>query len=374
MRPVALLYCQHSLGLGHFVRSLTLADALADAFDLIFINGGPVPRGIVLPENIQFEHLPPLRMKEDGTLTGDGDVDAIFDVRRTRMLALAAAHNPALLIVELYPFGRKKFAVELDPLIQAVRQNGGKVVCSVRDILVNERVDQARHDDRAAQCLNAAFNAVLVHSDDKIARLDESFKPATPLSIPVHHTGFVAKAASPRPYDADGPTLVTAGGGIVGHMLYHAAIEAQPALWNERHWPMTLVTGPFFPEGDWHALNEAAQGVPGLTLVRALPSMTLLLQSAGRVISQCGYNSALEIVQNQRPVLFIPFARGQESEQTMRAGQLKALGLADYAAEAGLDGHSLARRILALKPPATSAALNFEGARRSAEILKDLIA
>jgi predicted glycosyltransferase len=374
VKPIALLYCQHSLGLGHFVRSLTLAEALADNFDLIFINGGPVPRDIVLPTNIRFEHLPPLRMKEDGTLTGDGDVDAILRARRDQMLALAHSHHPALLIVELYPFGRKKFAAELDPLIQAVRHKGCKVACSVRDILVNERVDQARHDDRAALRLNSAFDAVLVHADDKIAHLYDSFKPATPLNIPVYHTGFVAKTAKAFTYDAEGPTLVTAGGGIVGQILYRAAINAQAALWKERRWSMTLIAGPFYPKDDWHGLCAAARDVPGLAIKRAMPSMTSLLHEAGRIVSQCGYNSALEIVQNHRPVLFVPFARGHESEQTMRAQQLSALGLADYVGEAGLDGPVLAHHILALQPPAANVTLNFDGAKCSAHLLKELIA
>ncbi len=373
MKPIAFLYCQHSLGLGHFVRSLTLAGSLAESFELVFINGGPIPCDIELPPNVRFEHLPPLRMNEDGSLSGEGDAEAILDIRRQRMLALADESRPALLIVELYPFGRKKFAVELDPLIDKVRQGGGKIACSVRDILVNARVDQARHDERAALTLNRSFDAVLVHADDQIAKLSDSFKPATPLAIPVHHTGFVAKAAKHVAYDVDGPTVVTAGGGIVGHLLYRAAIEAQPMLFAQRGWPMTLVVGPFFPEEDWLTLSGAAQGVPGLTLVRRLPSMTPLFHSAGRIVSQCGYNSALEIVQNHRPVLFVPFARGQESEQSMRARQLKGLGLAEWVAEAGLDGEVLANHLFALKEPKRGGTLNFDGAARSAVTLAELV-
>jgi predicted glycosyltransferase len=374
MKPVALLYCQHSLGLGHFIRALTLARALVPAFQVIFINGGPIPREIALPKTIRFLHLPPLRMNADGHLVGDGDVDAILTQRRDQLLSLASTANPALLIVELYPFGRKKFAVELDPLIEKVRRSGGKIACSVRDILVNERIDQARHDDRAAQRLNRGFDTILVHADDQIFRLWDTFKPATAIAVPVHHTGFVTKPCRASPYDPDGPTLVTAGGGIVGHALYQTAVQAQRALWAERSWPMTIVAGPFFPEPDWRALNTAADGVPGLSLVRATPAMAPLLRSAGRIVSQCGYNGALEIIQNHRPVLFVPFARGQESEQTTRALQLQTLGLADHLAEAALDAETLTRRIVALAPPRAGGSLNFDGAAQSAMLLKELVA
>jgi predicted glycosyltransferase len=374
MKPRALLYCQHSLGLGHFVRSLTLAQALASEFDLVFINGGPIPQAIACPAGIRFEHLPPLRMEEDGSLSGDGEVGAIFATRLQRMLKLADTHDPRLLIVELYPFGRKKFAQELDPLIARVRGRGGKIVCSVRDILVNQRPDQVRHDDRAARCLNAAFDAVLVHADENLTALAESFKPSIALAVPIHHTGFVTRGESAAHADRDGHTLVTAGGGIVGQPVYHAALAAQPILWREKQWPMTLVAGPMFPEPDWTALREMARDVPGLTLLHSVPQMAPLLRSAGRVLSQCGYNSALEIVLNELPALFVPFARNQESEQTMRAQRLRELGLADWMHASELSGRSLAERLLQLRAPRTAQRLAFNGAARSAAILKELAA
>ncbi len=70
MKPRLLFYCQHSLGLGHFVRSLALVEALATRFDVVFFNGGPVPMAMDLPSAVRFVHLPPLRMEEDGGLSG----------------------------------------------------------------------------------------------------------------------------------------------------------------------------------------------------------------------------------------------------------------------------------------------------------------
>ena len=374
MKSMAMLYCQHSLGMGHLVRSLTLAEALRDRFELAFLNGGPVPANLPLPPGIRFEHLAPLRMDETGQLIGDGAVDEILARRRDRMLALARELRPRLLVVELYPFGRKKFASELDPLIAAVREGGGKVVSSVRDILVGERVDQARHDERAVQCLNRAFDAVLVHADASLTKLSDTFRPATAPTIPIFHTGFVARRTEASPCNPDGPTLVTAGGGIVGQALYHAAIEAQRTWWNRRRWPMVVVAGPMFPQADWAALGAAASGVAGLGLLCSAPSLVPLLREAGRVVSQCGYNSALEIARSGRPALFVPFARGQESEQTARARQLSGLGLCDWLAEDGLSGKALARRLLDLAPPQAVRPLDFDGAARSAELLGKLAA
>jgi predicted glycosyltransferase len=98
------------------------------------------------------------------------------------------------------------------------------------------------------------------------------------------------------------------------------------------------------------------------------------LATAGRVVSQCGYNSALEIAQSAVPALYVPFARGQESEQTMRAERFKTLGLCDWLAEDGLDGPALAGRLFALSPGGSRQHLDMNGAANSAQMLRDLAA
>jgi len=42
-RPRLLFYCQHSLGMGHLIRSFSIADGLAKHFEVVFLNGGPLP-------------------------------------------------------------------------------------------------------------------------------------------------------------------------------------------------------------------------------------------------------------------------------------------------------------------------------------------
>lgn len=374
MRPRLILYCQHSLGLGHFMRSLSLAEALAEHFTVTFFNGGPAPSGIDLPGGIEFVHLPPLRLQDDGSITGEEDAATLLMKRRDQMLAKVAQIDPAMLIIELYPFGRKKFAVEIDPLIDLVRAKDGQIVCSVRDVLVTARADQARHDERAAQTLNARFDRLLVHTDPALFRLEDSFRPATPLAVAIDYTGYVVRQNTHgKRGRTDGPTLVAAGGGVVGHALYHAAIEAQPLLSEAEGWAMTLVAGPLFPDADWGDLKARARGVSGLTLVRAVPSMMPLLAASGRFVGQCGYNSALEVCQSGLPALFVPFARGQESEQTSRAAKLQELGFAQWLPEAELDGPALAQQLRNLASPRTDQRIAMDGAQQTARLLKEAV-
>lgn len=372
MKPTAFFYCQHSLGLGHFVRSLTLAEALVPDFDVVFLNGGPVPEGFVLPETVQFRHLPPLRLAADGSLQGDGTVDEILAMRRDMICRDAARLRPALLVVELYPFGRKKFEVEIMPLMERVRSDGGKIACSVRDILVTERLDQARHDERAAERLNSHFDLVIIHADPALFDLTESFQPAQPVSIPFRYSGYVVRQSAAVNDMSAVATLVAAGGGAVGMPVYRAAVAAQAQLYEACGWPMTIVAGPLLPDAEWQELVGLSHDVAGLTLCRAVPSMQPLIARSGRFAGQCGYNSALEILQARLPALFIPFARGQESEQTVRARKLDSLGLAQWMPDCDLSAATFADRLLHLTPPSGTQRLNLSGASNSAALLRAL--
>ncbi len=122
-----------------------------------------------------------------------------MELRREMILGAYRRHRPRVVMIELFPFGRKKFADELLPLLELAHADRARplVVCSVRDILVG-RSDQPEHDERASRLANRWFDAVLVHADPRFARLEESFRPRTPLEIPVRYTGFVVAGRDRR--------------------------------------------------------------------------------------------------------------------------------------------------------------------------------
>lgn len=48
-KPTLLFYCQHSLGMGHLVRSFAVARALTVEFEVVFLNGSLMPAGFPIP-------------------------------------------------------------------------------------------------------------------------------------------------------------------------------------------------------------------------------------------------------------------------------------------------------------------------------------
>jgi predicted glycosyltransferase len=384
-RPTVLLYCQHSLGLGHLVRSFALAGALAGRFRVVLLSGGRPPRGLPAPPGVEIVPLPPLGMTVDGALVSHDrrrSAERALHLRRKQILALHRELRPEVVFVELFPFGRRKFASELVPLLDAARESGSLTVCSVRDILVASRDNQRKFDERASVTANALFDAILVHSDPRFARLEESFDPPTPLRVPVHYTGFVlpagehARALVPTAAGGDRPrVVVSAGGGAYGAALMAAAVEAHRLELQDAGVDVRLIAGPFLPESEWQLLGTAARGRSGLELRRSVPDLTHELHAAVASVSQCGYNTTLDLLRTRVPALVVPFAEGGEDEQTRRAERLERLGAIRVLPADRLDARSLAvavRELLAFRPEPV--ALDLDGARRTALIVGNLLA
>jgi predicted glycosyltransferase len=341
-QPRLLLHCQHLLGIGHLVRSLELARALSKAFDVTVLSGGRRPSGLAWPEGVDVLPLP-----EEG--------------RREVVLESLAHVRPQVVLVELFPFGRKKLASELVPLLEQARGHGAVTACSLRDILVRARSDQADHDERASRLANELLDVVLVHADPRFARLEESFQPRTPLRVPVVYTGFVVRKAEPAVRDPR-RVVVSAGGGAFGGALLDAARAALPSLRRLGLEP-ELIAGPL-------AAPELADGV-----LRAVPDLPARLAAARASVSQCGYNTAVELLQARVPALVVPFAAPGEDEQTNRAKRLASLGAVRMLEPSELDGPRLAREVESLLDFApASFELDFDGASTTTRTLRELAA
>ena len=380
-RPSLLFYCQHSVGLGHLTRSYALSAALAAHFRVVLLCGGALPSEPRPPEGVEIVALPPVGVGHDGRFTSHDPgltLEQAWAARRRRILGAFRALRPRAVLVELFPFGRAKFARELVPLLDEARASGATVACSLRDLLVSRRTDQRSHDDRARALADAYFDAVLVHGDPAFARLEETFAPATPLRTPVHYTGFVVRD-TPRPravaHSGRPPVIVvSAGGGRVGEPLLRAAAEAYGSLHAATGATMRLIAGPLLPEASWRRLQAAVAGRPGIELVRSVPDLGAELRRASASLSQAGYNTVLEVVSAGLPALVVPYATPEEDEQTSRARRLERRGALRVLDSERLDAPGLAgelQRLEAFRPQ--PAAIDLGGAQTACRILQDLV-
>jgi predicted glycosyltransferase len=144
--------------------------------------------------------------------------------------------------------------------------------------------------------------------------------------------------------------VVSAGGGRVGEALFRAAIAQAPEGVRLR-----VITGPLFPKDV--RLPEGAE------IVRAVPDLAAELRTAAASVSQCGYNTALDIVRSRVPALVVPYAAPEEDEQTRRAHRLQQLGLLTVGTLEDLD----LGRLLEFRPAPTT--LDLDGANATTELL-----
>jgi predicted glycosyltransferase len=379
-RPALLFYCQHSVGLGHLVRSFALAAALAEQFRVVLLCGGRVPASLSPPPGVELVPLPALGIGSNGAFTSHDARLTVEDarvVRREAILRTFRSLRPDAVVVELFPFGRAKFAAELMPLLEEASSGAGGrplVACSLRDILVGRRADQARHDERACSIANRYFDAILVHADPGFVRLEDSFGMRSRLRVPVHYTGFVQPGGRPQPLRREPRVVVSAGGGRVGEALLTAAAHASAAVARETGLRMTMIAGPFLPEPAWRRVRAMARREGELELLRSVPDLGAELRSASASISQCGYNTAIEILSARVPALVVPFATEEEDEQTARARRLAALGAVRVLDPKRLAPDVLAaeaRGLLGFRPRWPG--LDLEGARGTSRLLSELL-
>lgn len=370
-----LLYCQHVLGIGHFFRSMAIAEALA-GHEVLFVEGGEPLTGFEPPAHVKRFMLPPLMMDAafDRLHAQSDDLDAVKAARREMLLGSWRDFGPHVLVTELFPFGRNAFRFELIPLLEAIRleKQPTRVLCSLRDILV-EKPDPTTYEERVLSRLNTFYDAVLVHSDPRLFSLEDTFARAGSIRPPIHYTGYVVRgrpvsSQAMHAVEATRAILVSAGGGRVGIDLLVACLEAMRLL-DDEDLRMRLLLGPFVDPADRAALEPLASRDPRTTLCPFSPDFATELRGAALSISMAGYNTCMDLIAARPRALVYPFP--QNREQSMRAARLEALGLVQSLTS--LAPEDLARAIArALSRPAPKELpdLDLGGARTTARLVE----
>lgn len=372
-----LFHVQHLLGIGHIKRAAAIARAAARAGHEVTVaaGGAPVP-GIDFGD-ARIVQLPPATAA-DATFkvlldeAGRPIDDAWRERRRRRLLELFEATRPDVVLIELFPFGRRPFRFEFLPLLDAAtaRVPRPAVACSVRDILVAK--SKPGRNEEIVETVRTRFDAVLVHGDPRIVPFETTFPLATEIADHIRYTGYVCDAGGPEapPGDGDGEVVVSVGGGSVGEPLVRAAMAARPlSAARDRTW--RILAGPNLP-GGIEALRAAAP--EGVVVEPNRPDFRSLLSRCAASISQAGYNTVMDLLAARAPAVVVPFAAERESEQATRANVLAERGWLRVVDETGLDPTILAGALDAVlgRKPGTVGDIDLDGAARTASELANL--
>jgi len=374
-------YCQHVLGIGHFHRSMEICKAIARHHPTTLILGGP-PVEVDFPA-LQVLRLPGLQMDSEFDnmvpCNSDLSLDEVKTARKEQLFAHFKKDCPDVFITELYPFGRKAFRFELDPLLAAVRDGAlspCSCYCSVRDILVEKKTGREKFEKRVVETVNSFFDGILVHADPEIIRLEETFSRLNDIHIPLHYTGFVTKA-DPHGNAAElrdalglspGDKLIVAsiGGGNVGSELLAAAIEAVNLLKISIPAHLQIFCGPYCDENTFITLQN--KGQKNITVDRFTDRFPLWLVAADLSISMAGYNTCMNVVRTGIPALVYPFK--QNREQRLRSERLGQKAPINILEDTDLPPPKFSEKIRRqLEIPRCSTDIRLDGAEESARLL-----
>lgn len=366
-----LFYVQHLLGIGHLVRASRVAAALRDAGCGVAVISGGVPVLGFPGTGIESIEIPAIRSADEAfsrlvDSAGETVNDTHWNLRRDQLLNVARSWKPHILIIEAFPFGRRQMRKEILAFVDAARALDPRllVISSIRDILQENR--KPGRTEETIETLNNLFDHVLVHGDERFARLEETFPRASEITCGVSYTGLVA-GPEPDPPVEKFAVLVSAGGGAAGGRLIAASLEAAERLASAQS-PWCIITGPNFARNGAIKANVRIEGFR--------PDLPSLLAGAGLSVSQAGYNTVCDILRAKCRSILVPFAAGGETEQSLRAEKLARLKLAHVLPESMLNGQTLIAAIASaqMQTPHASHDLDLQGARHSAKILLGLAA
>ncbi len=380
----AFLYVQHLLGIGHLKRAATLANALAaEGLDVTLASGGFEVPGIKLA-GVRFVQLPPAGAADPSfKVLVDSDGKPVDEdwrtTRRGILLDAWRTADPHVLIIELYPFGRRQMRFELIPLLDAAAAAARRplIVCSVRDVIGAGQNDVARQDEML-ELFGLYFDRLLVHGDPTVIPFSRTFRHTDKIESRLHYTGYVVDDTRSGSPDAcgdapgEGEVIVSAGGGAVGIRLLETAIRARPySVLANRTW--RVLGGVNAVTADLANLVRVADvtGEGHVVVERARSDFPILLANCALSVSQGGYNTMMEILQACTRAVVVPFAARAETEQTLRAQSFADRGLIDIAEEDALTPESLAAAVdrAAARPRPTPDAIDLNGARRTAALV-----
>lgn len=377
-RRRVLLYVQHLLGIGHLKRAVTLARALAaQALEVTIVSGGREVPGLTA-DGVRWVQLPSAAaLDEQFKVIVDERGDPIDEAWRERRKAALMRSwreiEPHVLIVELFPFGRRPMRFELLPLLDAAIAGERRpvIVSSVRDVLGGGQRDASRQDEMR-DCFDRYFDHLLVHGDPAVIGFERTFRHALALGGRLRYTGYVVDRmpANAATDGGAGEVLVSAGGGAVGAQLLEAAVRCREmTVFADRTW--RVLTGIMVADPVWSRLQAliGAIGAGRVVLERSRSDFRSLLKGSSLSISQAGYNTCVEILDAGARAVVVPFAGGNETEQTLRARTLADRGCVECLEAGDLAPGSLAAAVdrAARRPAPPCGGVDLDGARRSAQ-------
>ena len=329
--PRIALYSHDTMGLGHIRRTSLLARALRRSplnAHVLLLSGIRESGAYPLPDGIDSITLPAYRKHSDGSYGARAlgiPLDDLIALRSQTLAAALDAFAPDLLIVDNVARGALG---ELDASLARQCARGCRIVLGLRDI-IDEPAAVARQWQklRTLDTIRDYYDAVWIYGDARLYDTVAAYGLAA-AEKPITYLGYpdpLQRAETSPASDNDAPyALCLLGGGQDGYALAEAF--ARTTL--PDGWRAILLTGAMMPAAERAQLAAILADRPDYQLLEFTPEPLALMRGARAIIAMSGYNTTLELLALNAPMLLVPRIKPRR-EQWLRAVRLAELGLAD---------------------------------------------
>lgn len=330
-----LYYCQSLVGIGHLTCSLRIIRELLAHAEVDLIQGGLGSGASLVHPKFRNLRLPTLLHDHDtgGFIDPDEerDTEEVWNARRDATTEFLRWPYHAI-VVEFYPFGRRRFKDEIQGLFRTVRENCGAVpiFTSVREVLIPRAIEKER---RMVESVKKHIHTVFIRGDPDIVRFDETFSLTHEIEDRLCYTGYISPPPPTSRPARKKQILVSQGGGNVGREMLDGAIGAAALM---PDYSFLLASGSRTSEAEMDALRKTVRS-NNVEITPFLSDFQNRLMESAVSISMGGDNTLLDVISARTPALAYPYQGNSEQgfriKKFAEAGLLQALDGADLVAE-----------------------------------------
>jgi predicted glycosyltransferase len=338
-----LFYCHDSLRFGQSARAALVA-SLSSHFHITIVAEGERTPSLEQVPQIEIVGLP-----SPGSFSARA-------VRRHILMETYRRVDPAVVVIEQYPFGCRELSDDVVALLDAAAANPHTrlVACSVVETLVDLPFEAPRRDDPVQRLADRYFDVVLVHADPRLGRLEDAFDPQA-LRVPVLYTGFIATGASgetPDPVVSRPAIVISCDSARPDVALFRAALSACDHWQPRERMPLRIIAGPALPDRDLASLQAEAIRRVDVVVERGADDLAVTANAVAASVSDGACDTVFEMLRAGVPALVVVGGWGDD-ERAEWAHRLAALGVVTLLERDRLSGAALAAEITAtiLKAP-----------------------
>jgi predicted glycosyltransferase len=337
-----LTYNSSARGSGQFVRSLKIAEIITKAFldarCVILAGNSYVAKDV--PTRTDVVRMPEIRKsisgdymlvpsKPTGLTPRPKCLSEAFAIRKRIIRATIEEYDPDVFLVDSRPAGLNDELLEV--LEQMSAQSKCKTVLMLRDIVDDPNLVIKRWTDQGTyKLINEAYDKVVVLGNESLFDAVERYQMFA-FREKVIYLGYLG---SPRfsvsdcdvsePSGATKHILVTVGGGFDGGSIIETMCEyisstSRQSQQLELSFSIVLGSNATLMALDlFERYRDISRIIQIYQHVRCLES---LIAKAHIVVSMCGYNTLIELIERRKKIIAIPRTHSG-SEQMMRASLL----------------------------------------------------